>query len=96
MKCHLYVSLLKEDKILIFTVDTQTGKLQAQGEMKVSGQPANMAFDPGQQFVYVGRKAAGQSQFTAEIVKLANCRPPAAQLWNSNRISWRPTGKAGS
>ena len=58
MKCHLYVSLSKEDKILIFTVDTQTGKLQAQGEMKVSGQPANMAFDPGQQFIYVGRKAA--------------------------------------
>ena len=47
MKCHLYVSLLRDDKILIFTVDTQTGKLQDQGEMKISGQPANMAFDPG-------------------------------------------------
>jgi len=57
MKCHLYVSLLREDKILIFTVDTQTGKLRTQGEMKVSGQPANMAFDPGQQFIYAGRKA---------------------------------------
>ncbi len=57
MKCHLYVSLLKEDKILIFNVDTKTGKLQAQGEMKVGGQPANMTFDPGQQFVYAGRKA---------------------------------------
>jgi 6-phosphogluconolactonase len=57
MKCHLYVSLFREDKILIFAADSQTGKLQAQGEMKVSGQPANMAFDPGQQFIYVGRKA---------------------------------------
>jgi 6-phosphogluconolactonase len=58
MKCHLYVSLLRDDKILIFGTDLQTGKLQAQGEMKISGQPANMAFDPGQQFIYVGRKAA--------------------------------------
>jgi 6-phosphogluconolactonase len=58
MKCHLYVSLSRDDKILIFTFDSQTGKLQAQGETKVSGQPANMAFDPGQQFIYVGRKAA--------------------------------------
>ena len=57
MKCHLYVSLFREDKILIFAADSQTGKLQAQGEMQVSGSPANMAFDPGQQFIYVGRKA---------------------------------------
>ncbi|MGP8080626.1 MAG: lactonase family protein [Dehalococcoidales bacterium] len=57
MKCHLYVSLLREDKILIFATDLQTGKLQVQGEMKVTGQPANMVFDPGQQFIYVGRKA---------------------------------------
>ena len=57
MKCHLYVSLFREDKILIFAADMQTGKLQAQGEIQVSGSPANMAFDPGQQFIYVGRKA---------------------------------------
>ena len=57
MKCHLYVSLSREDKILIFTLDTQTGKLQLQGETKVSGRPSNMAFDPGQQFIYAGRKS---------------------------------------
>jgi 6-phosphogluconolactonase len=57
MKCHLYVSLFREDKILIFAADLQTGKLQVQGETKVTGNPANMAFDPSQQFIYVGRKA---------------------------------------
>jgi 6-phosphogluconolactonase len=57
MKSYLYVSLSREDKILIFATDLQTGKLEAQGEIKVTGQPANMAFDPNQQFIYVGRKA---------------------------------------
>ena len=56
MKCYLYVSLSREDKILIFAIDLQTGKLQAQVEMKVPGGPANMVFDPSQQFIYVGRK----------------------------------------
>ena len=57
MICYLYVSLFREDKILIFAVNLQTGKLEAQGETKVTGQPANMAFHPGQQFIYMGRKA---------------------------------------
>jgi 6-phosphogluconolactonase len=57
MKCYLYVSLSREDKIRIFAVDLQTGILQDQGEIKIPGGPANMVFDPNQQFIYVGRKA---------------------------------------
>ena len=58
MTCHLYVSASGEDKILIFTINSQTGKLDSQGEVAVPNRPANMAFDPGEQFIYVGRRKA--------------------------------------
>jgi 6-phosphogluconolactonase (cycloisomerase 2 family) len=57
MPIHLYVSASGEDKILIFAVNPKTGELTSQGEMVVSGSPANMAIDPGGQFVYIVRKS---------------------------------------
>ena len=56
MSCYMYISASGEDKILIYTVDLQTGKIQPHGEVAVPNRPANMAFDPAQQFMYVGRK----------------------------------------
>ena len=56
MACHLYVSISGEDKILIFVIIPQTGKLSAQSEVKVTDRPANMAIHPGEQFMYVGRR----------------------------------------
>ena len=54
--CHLYVSIAGEDKIKIFDVNAQTGRLTSIGEVAAKGRPAPMTIDPGQQFIYVGRK----------------------------------------
>ena len=94
MKCYLYVSLSREDKILIFAIDLQTGKLQAQGEMKVPGGPANMVFDPSQQFIYVGRKGDRSiSLLIEEIVQQEKCRSPVLCLSNFNLTGWLSIGK---
>jgi 6-phosphogluconolactonase len=58
MPYHLYVSLSGEDKILAFTIDAKTGKLTAQSAVAVADRPVNMAFEPREQFMYVGRKKA--------------------------------------
>jgi 6-phosphogluconolactonase len=54
----MYVSASGEDKILIFTVNSQTGKLKSQGEVVVTGSPSNLTIDPSRQFMYVGRKGS--------------------------------------
>jgi 6-phosphogluconolactonase len=56
----MYVSLQEEDKILTFTMDAATGKLENQGDVTVKGGPAPMATDPGQSFLYVGRRGSRQ------------------------------------
>jgi 6-phosphogluconolactonase len=52
----MYVSISGEDKILNFTIDSITGRLNPQGEIIVSGHPSGMVFSPDQRFIYVGRK----------------------------------------
>ncbi|MFC1941355.1 lactonase family protein [Chloroflexota bacterium] len=47
-----------EDRILIFTVDPETGRLESQGDVVVTGGPAPLAIDPGRRFLYVGRRGA--------------------------------------
>jgi 6-phosphogluconolactonase len=56
MPIHLYVSISGEDKVLIFALNPQTGRLSPQSEVVVTGQPGNMAIDPSGQFIYVARR----------------------------------------
>ncbi|MFC1928530.1 lactonase family protein [Chloroflexota bacterium] len=56
MPYYMYISISGEDKILIFTVDPETGKLESQGEVPVAGRPAPLAIDPERRFLYVGRR----------------------------------------
>ena len=58
MPYYMYVSLMGEDRILVFTVDPETGKLKSQGDVMVTGRPAPLAIDPGRQFLYVGRRGS--------------------------------------
>jgi len=54
MSYYMYVSLSGEDRILVFTVDLKTGRLESQGDVAVPGSPAPLAIDPRQRFLYVG------------------------------------------
>ena len=54
----MYVSLQGDDKISIFSVDPDTGKLAPLGDTEVSGGPAPLAIDPERRFLYVGYREA--------------------------------------
>ena len=56
MPGYLYVSASAEDKIQIFTINSQTGGLTLQGETAVPGSPSDIAIHPSRKFVYVVRK----------------------------------------
>jgi 6-phosphogluconolactonase len=56
MPYHMYVSTQGEDKIMRFTVDSDTGDLELQEAVAVPGGPAPLAVDPARQFLYVGRR----------------------------------------
>jgi 6-phosphogluconolactonase len=59
MSYYVYVSISEEDRLSVFTMDPETGKLQAQGSVSVTGRPAPLAVDPERRFLYVGRRASG-------------------------------------
>lgn len=50
----MYVTISKENRISVFTVDPETGKLESQGDVAVAGAPGPLATDPARQFLYVG------------------------------------------
>lgn len=54
MSCYMYVSISKENRILIFTVNPETGKLKQMGTVTVPGAPGPLATDPARQFLYAG------------------------------------------
>jgi 6-phosphogluconolactonase len=58
MPYYLYVSLQEDDRVSMFTMDTATGRLEHQVSTEVPGGPAPMAADPGNRFLYVGRRGA--------------------------------------
>ena len=58
MPYFMYVSISEEDRIAIFTMDPDTGKLEPHGNVAVTGRPAPLAVDPGRRFLYVGRRGS--------------------------------------
>jgi 6-phosphogluconolactonase len=60
----MYVSLQDDDKILVFTMDAETGNLMPQGEVSVSGGPSALTLRLGRKVLYVGhRTVPGISSF---------------------------------
>ena len=57
MQYYMYVSLQDDDKISIFNVDGETGKLRPREDVEVIGGPAPLAIDPERKYLYVGRRA---------------------------------------
>ena len=56
MTTYVYVSLQDEDKVLVYTMDANTGALTAQGQASVEGGPAAMTINPDRNTIYVGRR----------------------------------------
>ena len=56
MPYYMYVSLQDDDKILVFTMDAETGKLTPKGEIPVSGGPSPLTISPDRKVLYVGHR----------------------------------------
>ena len=60
MACYMYLSLQDDDKILIFTMDAQTGKLTPKSEAPVGGGPSLLAISPNREVLYVGHRGSSE------------------------------------
>ena len=60
MVCYMYVSLQDDDKILVFTMDAETGKLTPKGEIPVPGGPSPLAISPDRKTLYAGHRGSSE------------------------------------
>ena len=60
MPVFIYVTASGDDRILIFSQDTDTGALEKLDEIEAPGRPAPLATDPSRQFLYVARRAVNE------------------------------------
>ncbi|MCH8184642.1 MAG: lactonase family protein [Chloroflexi bacterium] len=56
MSVFTYVTASEEDRILVFEMDPQTGRLEQRDAVDVQGRPAPLAVDPERRFLHVGRR----------------------------------------
>ena len=54
MPYHMYVALQEDNKISVFTVDPDSGKLTPQLEVSAPGGPFTLAVSPDRKFLYAG------------------------------------------
>jgi 6-phosphogluconolactonase len=50
----MYVAVQEDDKILVFSVDSQTGKLTPRADVAVTGGPFTLAISPDRKYLYAG------------------------------------------
>ena len=55
MATYMYVSVSGEDRIALFEVEPDTGRLEHRGDEAVSGGPYPLAVDPHRRYLYAGR-----------------------------------------
>ena len=60
MPVFIYVTASGDDRILIFSQDTDTGALEKLDEIEAPGRPAPLATDPNRQFLYVAKRDANE------------------------------------
>ena len=56
MANYMYVSLQDDDKVLVFSMDAQSGNLTPKGESPFSGAPSALAISPDRKVFYVGHR----------------------------------------
>lgn len=60
MPYHVYINLAAENKLAIYTMDPQTGKLAHQEDVPLGGGPGPLALDPKRQYLYVGVRSTSE------------------------------------
>ena len=55
MRSYMYVAITGEDRVAIFEIDAETGRLEPRGDVAVPGRPYPLAVDPERRYLYVGR-----------------------------------------
>ena len=60
MPCYMYVSLQDDDKILVLTMDSESGKLMPKAEVVLTGGPSSLAIGPDRNTLYVGHRTSSE------------------------------------
>ena len=60
MPSYMFIALQDDDKILVFTMDTNTGKLTPKTEVPVSGGPSLLTISPDRKVLYVGHRGSSE------------------------------------
>ena len=60
MPYYMYVSLQDDDKILVLTMDAETGKLTPKSEVPVVGGPSSLATSPDRRVLYVSHRNSNE------------------------------------
>lgn len=60
MACYVYVSIMDEDRVDAYSLDSATGALDLAHQIPVDGGPAAIAIEPGKRFLYVVQRRAGR------------------------------------
>ena len=60
MDYYMYVAMQRDDKILVFTMDSESGKLTQKDEVPVIGAPNSLAISPDRKVIYVGHRESSE------------------------------------
>ncbi len=60
MDYHMYVALQDDDKILVFTMDAETGKLTPRADVPATGGPSLLAISPDRKALYAGHRGSSE------------------------------------
>ena len=60
MPINMYVALQDDDKLVRFSCEPETGKLDREQEYTLSGAPSSLAISPNGRTLYVGHRTSGQ------------------------------------
>jgi 6-phosphogluconolactonase len=77
-RSYVYITLGGEDKVLVCTLDAETGALVLKYEIPVLGGPEMLAIDPGKRFLFVG---CHQRDYPKDM-------PPGDSKIYSYRVDW--------
>ena len=89
MPYYMYVSVQDDDKISVFTMDAETGKLTPQVEVPVSGGPSLLTISPDRKVLYVGHRSIPEissfriDQDTGGLTRNGTISPEAAPTFLS-------------
>ena len=94
MPYHMYVALQEDNKISVFTVDSDSGKLTPQLEVSAPGGPFTLAISPDRKFLYAGCRDVPQiNSYQIDQATGEAHTERVGSPWNSTPHTSQLTGK---